>query len=154
MKSSKNWALFLCFAIGILAVQFVRHAGPDFKGVFDFTSSAKALSSTIVTAELDANGSINFKIDNKSNYGYADLEVKCSFIGKSGTVIQDSSFTLFNHFDPSNVKNVTLSTASVPEQTHKISCKADDVKVKTEVKCLVSPKPDVNSKVRCVEENI
>ena len=154
MKSPKNWALFLCIALSILLVQFVRHAGPDFKGVFDFTKSSKAISSTTVTAKLDPNKAIGFQINNKSNYGFADLVVSCSFIGKSGSVIKDGTFTLFSHFDPSSVKNVTLSTVDIPEQTHSISCEADDVQVKTEVKCYIDPKPDSNNKARCVEESI
>lgn len=147
----KNLLIFLVVAVSFLLVHFIKSAGPDFKGVFDFKDSSKALRLKTVISEVVDQDSINFQVSNRSNFKYSDLLLNCEFMGSSGSIIDSIEVTLYEEFDYSSTSDLVLRKLEIPEQTAGISCGAIDLKVISELTCYVSSKADSANKIKCLE---
>jgi len=148
-KDAFVWILGM--VVGIVGVRvlflFMKHDGE-----IHFTNLSQAMASTYVESSILANERIGFAVNNKSRFGFSDLNIECDFLGESGSVIGSESFTLFEEFLSNEKSNNIIVRQGIPDQSVKIVCEAKKADLKTERLCSVVISGESKGEMTCKEK--
>ena len=117
-----NLKYVFAIALGMILVQTLRHWDR-----LPFNIYARQIQAITIEAISDANV-MTLKINNRNYYDIQDPEIRCNFLGQSGTPIKSEEFKVFQTIN-SNSVSFASESIEIPFQTATINCHVVDSQI-------------------------